>query len=126
MPAAKQVSAFPDVFDALKKLLRPYEKNLKVMEDTPVHYTLGGTLVYNGKSRESMLMAVYSMKNYVSLHLVPIYICPEAAQGISAELKKRKQGKGCFNFDSVDAKLFKEVEGVVKKAVVACKAKKVI
>jgi len=124
MPATKEASAFPEVFDALKKLLQPYEKKLKVMEHTPVRYMLGGTIVYKGKPRETSLMAVCSMKNYVSIHLLPIYMCPESATGISAELKKHKQGKACFNFDAVDAKLFKEIEAVAKKSMAACKAKK--
>ncbi len=45
---------------------------------------------------------------------IPIYACPELREGMSAELKKRVQGKGCFNFKKVDAKLFKELGQLTK------------
>jgi hypothetical protein len=34
----------------------------------------------------------------VSFHLVPIYMCPELQKSVSPALKKRMQGKACFNF----------------------------
>ena len=37
-------------------------------------------------------------KAYVSFHLVPIYMCPELQKSVSPALKKRMQGKACFNF----------------------------
>ena len=37
-------------------------------------------------------------KAYVSFHLMPLYMCPPLANGISPALKKRMQGKTCFNF----------------------------
>jgi hypothetical protein len=39
-------------------------------------------------------------KAYVSFHLVPLYMCPVLAKIISPALKKRMQGKACFNFKS--------------------------
>jgi hypothetical protein len=123
---AQSVSAFPEVFAALKQLLLPYTKTLKVAQDTPIVYTLGGTVTYNDKPREMMLLSVASMKNYVSLHLVPIYMCPEALEGISPELKRHVQGKGCLNFSEVDPKLLKEAAALIKRGIAACKAKKLI
>ncbi len=124
MPTAVQtVSAFPAVFMGLKEILHPYEKKLKVLENTPTRYTLGGT-IFSTKRRESMLMAVYSMKSYVSIHLMPIYMCPETAERLSPDLRKHKQGKACFNFSEYDPKLFLEVATLVKRSIAACKAKK--
>ena len=37
-------------------------------------------------------------KAYVSLHLMPLYMNPRLTKAISPELKKRMQGKTCFNF----------------------------
>lgn len=124
MPTAKQVSAFPEVFAALKQILVPYAKSMKVMEDTPIRYTLGGTIIQKGKHRETMLIAVYSMKNYVSLHIMPIYMLPGSLPKLSPELQRRMQGKACFNFSEVDDKLFKEAAAVVKSSMAACKAAK--
>jgi hypothetical protein len=37
-------------------------------------------------------------KAYVSFHLMPLYMCPALAKSIAPALKKRMQGKTCFNF----------------------------
>jgi hypothetical protein len=49
-------------------------------------------------------------KNYVSFHLMPVYARPTLLKGISPQLKKRMQGKACFNFTSVDEELMGELE----------------
>jgi hypothetical protein len=46
-------------------------------------------------------------KNYVSYHLVTVYM---SKVKMSPELKKRMQGLGCFNFTSIDEKLFGELD----------------
>lgn len=56
-----------------------------------------------------MFAAVRTGKGYVSYHLLPIYMNPHLQNKISAELKRRKQGKACFNFSQPDEKLFAEL-----------------
>ncbi len=41
-------------------------------------------------------------KNYVSFHLMPVYVHPDLLEGISDGLRKRMQGKSCFNFKALD------------------------
>jgi hypothetical protein len=48
-------------------------------------------------------------KNYVSFHLMPVYMFPELLEHCSPELKKRMQGKACFNFTRLDEALFIEL-----------------
>jgi len=48
-------------------------------------------------------------KAYVSFYLMSVYASPDLLKGMSPELKKRMQGKSCFNFKEVDEKLFKEL-----------------
>ena len=48
-------------------------------------------------------------KNYVSFHLMPVYVFPKLRQNLSPELRQRMQGKSCFNFKTVDAALCKEL-----------------
>jgi hypothetical protein len=43
-----------------------------------------------------------------------VYVSPELMKGMSPELKKRMQGKSCFNFKAVDEKLFKELAKLTK------------
>ena len=40
-------------------------------------------------------------KAYVSFHLMPLYMNPPLARSISPALKKRMQGKTCFNFKNI-------------------------
>jgi len=39
-------------------------------------------------------------KAYVSLHLMPLYMSPVMNAAVSPALKRRMQGKSCFNFKS--------------------------
>ena len=48
-------------------------------------------------------------KNYVSYYLMPVYGIPALLDGISPELRRRMQGKACFNFTRVDEALFDEL-----------------
>jgi hypothetical protein len=48
-------------------------------------------------------------KNYVSYYLMPVYGMPALLDGISPELRRRMQGKACFNFTRVDEALFDEL-----------------
>ena len=40
---------------------------------------------------------------------MPLYWEPSLVKGISPALKKRMQGKSCFNFTSYDPALFREL-----------------
>jgi len=46
---------------------------------------------------------------------MPVYINPKFLKGISPDLKKRMQGKSCFNFKIVDESLFKELAILTKE-----------
>ncbi len=45
-----------------------------------------------------MYVALANQKNYISLHLIPIYIFPELKAKLDNSGKKVKGGKGCVNF----------------------------
>jgi hypothetical protein len=53
-------------------------------------------------------------KAYVSFHLMPIYMNPKLQGTISPELKKRMQGKSCFNFTQVDPSHVAELKKLAK------------
>jgi len=48
-------------------------------------------------------------KSYVSYYLMGVYADPGLAATISPGLRKRMQGKSCFNFAKVDEGLFEEL-----------------
>jgi hypothetical protein len=110
--AKKAPPAFDEVFAALCKLLKPYEDRLRTRTDGATGYSME-SLEPTYKDRPMFFAAVRTGKNYVSFHLMPVYACPEL-QKISPALKKRMQGKACFNFTAVDEACFKELGVLVK------------
>lgn len=92
---------FAAIFAVLKPVLAKYAKRLSVKADTPIEYTLltkSPSPFHQHKGRPLYFGSVRLGKAYVSLHLVPLYMCPELTKSISPALKKRMQGKACFNF----------------------------
>src|SRR4051812_1722899 len=57
-----------------------------------------------------MFAGVRRGKRYVSYHLLSVYLEPGQLDGLSPGLRKRRQGKSCFNFTEVDAELFDELD----------------
>ena len=105
MPEKKDFQA---TFAGLKKILSKYEKQLTIAANTPTSYSLDAG--YSDKfKREVFFGGVRVKTNYVSFYLMPVYIFPELLKGISPALKKRMQGKSCFNFKAIDDDLFAEL-----------------
>ena len=50
------------------------------------------------KAVDQQYVALANQKNYISLHLIPLYIFPELQAKLDAGGKKLKCGKGCINF----------------------------
>jgi hypothetical protein len=109
-------SEFLIIFEQLKKILEPYSKNLAVKADTPDTFSLDGP--YSKKWKKELFVgSVQIKKNYVSFHLMPVYMYPELLKDISPVLKKRMQGKSCFSFKKVEPGLFKELESLTAQGV---------
>ncbi len=115
MPAKKFAPDFAPVFAGLKKILAPYAKRMVVVHDTPENYYLSSTKPHPTNRRPMMFAAVQTGKNYVSFHYMPIYCAPALQKSLSPALKKRMQGKACFNFTAVDEALFAELADVTKR-----------
>jgi hypothetical protein len=87
---------------------------MKVLEDKPGRYTL--LAGYSETLKKDLWFAsVVINKSYVSFHLMPIYMNAPLQATVSPELQKRKQGKACFNFRSVEPKLLSELKTLTKK-----------
>ena len=56
-------------------------------------------------------------KSYVSFYLMPVYATPELAATLSPELRRRMQGKACFNFTKVDETLLAELEALTAMSI---------
>jgi len=107
---------FQAVFERLKAILEPYAPNLLVRVDDAANYSLDTPYVEKFK-KEVFFGAVQVKKNYVSFHLMLVYIFPDLLNGSSAALKKRMQGKSCFNFTSINEELMAELEDLTRRGV---------
>jgi hypothetical protein len=106
-------SDLPAVFQRLKKIFTPYEKKMLVAQDTDKMYVLNTRHILK-KNYPLMFGGVRLGKNYVSYYLMSVYALPDQAKTMSPELKKRMQGKSCFNFKTVDENLFQELAKLTK------------
>src|SRR5947209_13851838 len=111
---------FAAVFAALKPVLAKYTKRLAVKADTPKEYTLvtkSASPFPQHKGQPLYFGSVRLGKAYVSFHLMPLYMCPELTKSISPALKKRMQGKTCFNFKSdPEPQLFNELKRLTEES----------
>lgn len=102
-------SEFPVIFAKLKSILQPYSQKLIIKADTAEDFSLYG--MYSVKWKKELFFgAVQIKKNYVSFHLMPVYMYSGLLESASPELKKHLQGKSCFNFKKIEPSLFEELE----------------
>jgi hypothetical protein len=103
------------VHGRLKAILAPYRSDLSVTRDGP-----GGMALelpgLEGKPW-GYVAGTRLGKRYVSFYLMPVYGSSGLAATISPELRKRMQGKSCFNFTTVDERLFAELADLAARGI---------
>ena len=98
----------------LRRIFDPYRDSLTVSKEGPDGIFLetpgleGNPWGYVGGTRLG--------KRYVSYYLMGAYD-GGLAGSISPELRKRMQGKTCFNFTKIDEPLFAELDALTAKAI---------
>lgn len=103
----------PDaLFDRLKGLLAPYADDLLVVTDAPDSFYLDAR-PSTQRPQGIFFASVQVKKNDVRFHLMPVYVHPDLLDNISDRLRRRMQGKSCFNFKTDDDALFAELAGLV-------------
>lgn len=105
-------AAFLDAYAALRSILAPYAKKMDVQDDSDRGYSLNSRKPY--RDRTLFFASAVVMKNYVSFHLMPVYAFPDLLKTASPDLKKRMQGKSCFNFKEPEPALFAELKSLTK------------
>ncbi len=101
-------SQFQEIFAKLRSILNKYAGELTCVKDEPGNFYLDTKHLMKNK-KPMFFGAVQIKKAYVSYHVMPVYAFPKLLDNISPELKHRMQGKSCFNFKSLDDKLFEEL-----------------
>lgn len=98
--AAKTAADLSSIFAALRPIFTLYESQMDVIADKPgKYYLVSRTMLHNKKP--VWFGGLEIKKNYVSFHLVPVYMYAEVKNAVSPELMKRMPGKACMNFDKV-------------------------
>ncbi|WP_096200317.1 hypothetical protein [Bacillus sp. FJAT-45350] len=105
---------FQNIYNELYILLKEYEANLDVKTDSLENYYLDTRKIDPKNKKPIFFGAVQIKKNYVSYHLMPVYIFPELLNDTSDDMKKRMQGKSCFNFKKAVPILFSELKQLTK------------
>ncbi len=104
---------FAAILAALKPILVKHAKKLTVDTDSETNYSLSAkspSPFPQHKGKPMWFGGIRVGKSYVSFYLMPLYT---GKMDISAELKKRMQGKSCFNFKTVpEAALVRELKAL--------------
>jgi hypothetical protein len=111
---AESNPAFMPVFERLRRILEPYGLRMHVAADGPDGYGVD-MAPESARNPTTWFAGVRLGKAYVSYYLMPIYVEPTLLDDVSPELKRRMQGKSCFNFRSVDDDLFEELEALTRR-----------
>jgi hypothetical protein len=117
----KTNDGFAETYAALRAILEPHAKRMTVTVDEPGHYQLASPTMIDRVGRPLFCASVQVNKNYVSYHLMPVYSNKALRDSLSASLKKRMQGKSCFNFTTVEPEQLKELAAVTKKGIAGFK-----
>jgi hypothetical protein len=110
-------ATFDETFATLRGVLERHANRLTVQVDEPGNYQLALRTRTDRTGRPLFVAAVQTKKNYVSFHLMPVYACPELLEELSPSLRKRMQGKACFNFTTIDPTHVKELSAITKKGI---------
>ena len=119
---------FEAAFNALKGVLVKHSKRLAVRTDTAAAYGVNSKAPSpfpQHKGQPMWFAEVRLGKAYVSYHLMPLYMNPSLQSAIPPDLKKRMQGKTCFNFKKQpEPALLKELDKLTEAALTDWAAKK--
>lgn len=109
---APQAEHFAAIDRRLREILQPLRERLVATKDAPEGLTLE-IPGFEGKPY-GYVAGIRHGKRYVSFYLMTVYAFPDLLEAMSPELRRRMQGKSCFNFTAVDEPLFAELAGVVE------------
>lgn len=106
---------FDAVHARLREILLRHRGDLVVTRDGPagVAIEIPG---YEGKPW-GYVAGTRVGKSYVSYYLMPVYTSPELANSLSPALRKRLQGKACFNFRTIDERVIAELEALTATSI---------
>ena len=112
---------FAETFQTLRSILERHGGQMKVLADTDTEFSLASPTMTDRTGRPLFAAAVQVRKSYVSYHLMPLYMNRALMATVPAVLRKRMQGKACFNFKTIDPAEAKELAELTKKGLATFK-----
>jgi hypothetical protein len=94
------------IFRTLRALYAVHADKCFVLHDDAFRYYIGTHEVRAKDGYRTGFGGVEIKKAYVSVHLMPVYLHPRLLKDVSTDLKKRMQGKSCFNCKNSDERIF--------------------
>jgi hypothetical protein len=104
------VADFEAVAARLREILAPYRASLKPGEHSGIELLLGRPTPAYPEGQQ--FAGIRVGKRYVSYYLTPVYMWPDLLDSTSPDLRRRMQGKSCFNFTSIDPGLMSGLESL--------------
>lgn len=101
---------FAGVYAELAALMKANAPGMVVARDGPGGLALDAPWPHPRKPREPMFFGgVRPGKAYVSYHLMPLYMNDALLARVPEALRKRMQGKTCFNFKTAEPERLAEL-----------------
>ena len=104
---------FQALFERIRAMFRKHEPSCVLRCDEPGRYYLDTNEVRAKDGYRTMFGGVEIKKNYVSAHLMPVYLHRDLLDGVGDGLRKRMQGKSCLNFKKIDEGQLTELEALI-------------
>lgn len=108
--------AFDEVFQRLSAILRAAAPDMVVTAESPTGLTVMTRWPEARTGEPAWFGWIAVKKSYVAYHVMPLYTLPELAEHITPALEKRRQGKTCFNFKTIDEALFADLARLTEAA----------
>ncbi|KQT33551.1 hypothetical protein ASG29_05820 [Sphingomonas sp. Leaf412] len=109
------MTVFEQVHAMLRAIMLASAADQSVTRDEPGDLIVR-TNAMDEKGQSGWFGTVTIRKSYVAYHLMPLYDAPDLAADLSPGLRKRRQGKTCFNFTRPDDALFAELAALTAGA----------
>lgn len=116
MEGVLRMSDFDTVHACLRAIMLAEAPHHVFATDSPGDLVVRTSAIDPKTGQPGWFGTVTIKKSYVAYHLMPLYKDPALADGLSDALTKRRQGKTCFNFKTVDEQLFAELQTLTRAA----------
>ena len=108
---------FGATFAALREVLASFTDLLMVTVSKAGDYQVSSRTLKDRMGRPLFVAGVQIKKNYVSYHLLPLYMNPALQKRVPPALKKRMQGKACFNFTGIAPEQIREIAELTREGI---------